>query len=90
MSEGALDRRDLVLLIFLLWLFRQRLLNGLAGEHLVAHGGVVYEAGYDHADLLEIIGLQAVVDIHVGVVGAGFVLDGILNELESGDTDGVE
>ncbi len=34
--------------------------------------------------------MDAVVDIHVGVVGAGFVVHRVLDELEAGEADGVK
>ena len=37
-----------------------------------------------------VAGLQTVVDIHIGMVCACLVLDGVLDELESGNADGVE
>ena len=35
-------------------------------------------------------GLQALVGVHVGVVGAGLVVHRVLDELEAGNADGVE
>ena len=61
-----------------------------ARDHLIAHGGVVDEDGFDRGDLLQVAGLQVLVGVHVGVVRAGFVVGVVLNELEAGDADGVE
>src|SRR5207244_2209487 len=55
-----------------------------------SHSRVVHESGHDHGCLLQIIGLQAVVDVHIRVMGTRLVLDGILDELETGNADGVE
>src|SRR5579863_5975641 len=68
----------------------QALFDRLAWEHLVAHRGVVDEARDDYGRLFQVFGLQPVVDIHIRVVGTGFVFEGILNELESRDTDRIE
>lgn len=62
----------------------------LAREHLVAHGCVVDEDGFDGGGLLQVGGLQAFVDILVGVVGARFVVERVLDELEARDADRVE
>src|SRR5258706_10297483 len=75
---------------FILRFLRQRLLNRLARQHLVAHGCVVDKAGDDYADLFQIVGLQAIIHIHIRVVGARLILDRILNELESRNADGIE
>ena len=63
---------------------------GLAGQLLVHHGGVVHEGGHDRGGLLHVLGLDAVEDVLVGVVGPGVVLDLILDELEAGQADAVE
>ena len=61
-----------------------------AGEHLVALGGVVDEDRLYGGELLEVGGLEALDGVFVGVVGAGFVVHIVLNELEAGEADGVE
>ena len=61
-----------------------------ARDHLVAHGGVVDEGRFDRCGLLEVGRLEALVNILVRVVGAGFIVERILNELEAGKADGVE
>src|SRR5580704_10931477 len=60
-----------------------------AREHFVAVGGQVDEARYDYGHLLHVRLLNALVYVHVGVVGAGVVVHGILDELEAGEADGV-
>jgi len=64
-SVGMTELEERSLVRFLLRFTRLCFFYGLAGEHLVAHGGVVDEAGYDHGDLFQVFRLQAVVDIHV-------------------------
>src|SRR5688572_24151848 len=60
---------------------------GDAREALVHRSGVVNERGHNRGGLLEVVGLGAVVDIRIGVVGAAPVLDGVLDELEAGQSD---
>src|SRR5579885_444792 len=67
-----------------------RMRQRLAGQHLVAHGGVVDKDGLDGSDLLEVACLQAFIGVLVGVVGAALVIQVVLNELEAVDADGVE
>src|SRR5580693_5857183 len=76
--------------MLLLRFFRQRTLDWLTGQHLVAHRSLVDEAGYDDRNLFQIVGLQAVIDIHIGMVSARLVLYRILDELEPRNADGVE
>jgi len=64
--------------------------EGLARQHLVSHGCVVDEDGFYRRGLLEVAGLEALVDVLVGVVGAGFVVERVLDELEAGDSYRVE
>jgi hypothetical protein len=54
-----------LLFVFLFRFSGQRLFEGLAGEHLVSHGCVVNKASDDYSNLLEIIRLQAIVDVHI-------------------------
>ena len=54
-----------LLFVFLFRFSGQRPFDGLAGEHLVSHGGVVNKASDDYSNLLEIIRLQAIVDVHI-------------------------
>src|SRR5258708_5578401 len=77
-------------LVLLLRFFRQRLLDGLARQHLIAHGCVVDKTGDDYADLFQVVGLKSIIDIHVRVMSTGLVFDGILDELKSRNADGVE
>jgi hypothetical protein len=62
----------------------------LARQHLVAHGGVVHEAGHDDRRLFQIVGRRFLVDIQVGMVHARAVVERILDELESRQPDRVE
>ena len=66
-----------------------RLGKRFAGEHFVAVGGEVDEAGDDDGHLLHVGFLDAFVDVHVGVVRARVVVHRILDELEAGEADGV-
>src|SRR5271154_7594678 len=85
------SRASLVsLLLFLFRSFRQWFLDGLARQHLVAHGGVVDESRDNYGGLLQVFWLQPVIHVHVRVVCAGFVIERILNELESWDADGIK
>src|SRR5258707_15507694 len=86
----AIARRLELLLLFLLRLPGQRRLEGLARQHLVAHRSLVHKAGDDNGCLLQIVGLKAVIDVHVGVVGTRLVLNWILDELESRNPNRVE
>ena len=58
-------KERILLFVFLFRFSGQRLFDGLAGEHLVSHGCVVNKASDDYSNLLEIIGLQAIVDVHI-------------------------
>ncbi len=62
----------------------------LAREHLVAHGCVVDEDRFDRRGLFQVPGLEVFVDVLIGVVGFGFVVERVLDELEAGDADRVE
>src|SRR5450755_576475 len=64
--------------------------KGLARQHLVAHSGVVDESGFDRRGLREILGLQGLVSVHVGVMRACAVVEWILDELKAGNADSVE
>src|SRR5882762_6639281 len=66
-----------------------RLRERLAREHFVAVGGHVDEGSDDDGHLLHVGLLDALVDIHVGVMRTGVVVHGVLNELETGKADGV-
>ena len=61
-----------------------------AREHLVAHGCVVDEDRLDCCGLFQVAGLEVLVDVLIGVVGFGFVVERVLDELEAGDADRVE
>ncbi len=61
---------------------------GDTGEaYVLAGGGVVDEPCFNSRSLHDIAGLDAIVKIHVGVMGARGVLHGILHESETGQTD---
>src|SRR6266849_6592388 len=64
--------------------------QGLAREHFVAIGGQVDEGSHDHGHLLHIRLLDAFVDVHVGVMGTRVVVQGVLDELKTGEADGIE
>ena len=63
---------------------------GFAREHVVCHGCVVEEGCHDYGGLLQVVFLNPVHHVLIGVVGAGVVFDGVLDELKAGDTDGIE
>ena len=65
-------------------------LGCFARQLVLDHGGLVGEGGHDDGGLFEVLGLQAVEHVGVGVVGAGTVFDGVLDELERGQLDGIE
>ena len=54
-------------------------------QHLVAHGCVVNKDRFHRSRLRQIIRLQPFIQIHIGVVGPGSVIQRILNELEAGN-----
>src|SRR5271165_2682918 len=59
-------------------------------EHLVAHGGVVDESGFDERGLGQVFGLQAFVGVHVRMMCARGIVERVLDELKAGEADGVE
>src|SRR4029077_1774988 len=72
-----------------LWLefgMRQRLTR----EHLVAHGRVVNKSCFHERGLSEILGLQALVGVHVRMMRARAVIERILDELKTGQNDAAE
>src|SRR6185369_17988807 len=62
----------------------------LAGQFLGAGGSVIDEGRFDDRHLLHVGLLDAVVNIHVGVMGASVVVHRVLDELEAGETHAVE
>src|SRR5262245_61301631 len=64
--------------------------QGFARQLVVTHGCVIDKGRYDRCSLLHILFLDAVIDVHVGVMCAASVLNGILNELEAWNPDCVE
>ena len=42
----------------------------LAAKHLVAHGGVENKVGDDDRGLAQVVGLESIIHIHIGAVGA--------------------
>ena len=54
-----------------------------ARKHLIPHSGIVNEDCFYRRSLCKILGLEALVSIHVRVMSSCFVLDRILDELES-------
>jgi len=57
---------------------------------LIAHGRVIDKTGYNGGSLFQVVGLQVIVCVHIGVVRAGAVFDRVLNELETRQTNPVE
>src|SRR5664279_4864851 len=72
-GEDSLDR-------FAPLLFVNRVGQRLTRNHLVALGGVINDDRFDRGDLLQVGWLQSLDDILVGMVGAAFVIEIILNE----------
>ena len=70
--------------------FRLRFRQRLARQHLGAIGRVVDKRSDDGRRLHQVAGLDAVVDVHIGVVRARVVVHRVLNELEAGQAHGVE
>src|SRR6185369_1934460 len=62
----------------------------LAWELFVAHGGEIDKGGHNDGRLLHVVLLQAVEDVHRGVMRAGVVFQLVLNELKTGQAYGVE
>src|ERR1700678_855182 len=62
----------------------------LAWQHLVAHRSVVHKDRLYRGRLRQVRGLQALKSVHVGMMCARTIVHPILNELETGDTHGVE
>src|SRR5262245_49408085 len=54
----------------------------LSRHHSIAHGRVVRERRHDRRSLHQVVLLQPLVEIHVGVMGPRFVLQLVLDELE--------
>src|SRR6059058_1334059 len=69
---------------------RLRLGQGLARDHFVAVGGQVDEASDDDGHLLHVRLLNALVDVHVGMVSARVVVQRILDKLKTGQADRIE
>jgi hypothetical protein len=61
-----------------------------ARQFLRARRRVVNEDRFDDGHLFQIGLLDAIVDIHVGVVGTGVIVHRVLNELEARQTNAVE
>src|SRR5207302_3539589 len=64
--------------------------QGLARDHFVAVGGQVDERSDDHGHLLHVRLLNALVDVHVGMMSARVVVQRILDESKTGQADGIE
>lgn len=63
---------------------------GLPRQFLGAHGGIVRESRYHDRCLHEVIPLDVVNRIHVGMMRSGVILQAVLHELESRNTDGIK
>src|ERR1051326_6876523 len=87
---GRVRHRRRALLFFRGRRWRQLFFDRLAREHLVALRRHVHKRRHDYRHLLKVFRLEAIVDVHVGVVGARVVLDGVLYELEAGNTYRIE
>jgi len=59
-------------------------------DHLIAHCGVVDEDGFNRGDLLKVRWLQALVGIHIGMVGPCLIVQRVLNKLEARDANGIK
>src|SRR5262249_18827478 len=81
--HSALQRR--IALLFKFWMR-----ECLARQHLIAHSCVVHKRRFHGCGLCQILFLEALVGVHVGVMGARSVVEAILDELEPWDADGVE
>lgn len=86
----SMDRFTSVHLGRALRLQRSRFREGLAWYHLGPGCGIVNDGCHNRGGLHKIAGLRMIVDIHVGVMGARAIFQGILDELETGDADGIE
>ena len=71
-------------------LFQLRTRQRLARQHQVAHRRVVDKDCLNHRRLSQIIRLQPLIRIHVGVMGARSVIEHVLNKLESRHSDRIE
>ncbi len=67
-----------------------RLRQRLARQHLLAHRRMIDERRHDGRGLHEVCLLQPIVHIHIGVMRAGLIFHRVLNELETGQSHGVE
>ena len=56
----------------------------------MAHSSVVDENRFDYRRLRQVLGLESLIDIHIGMVRPRFIVQRILDELERGNTDGIE
>src|SRR5215472_2156065 len=71
-------------------LLRLRLRKWSPGKHLFAIGRMIDKRGHDGRRLREISTLNTVIHVHIGVMRPRPVLQRILNERKSGNTDSVE
>src|SRR6185437_16513727 len=69
---------------------RTRRRKWLSGQPGVALRRVIDEGGHYGCYLAEIVLSQMFIGIHIGMVGAGTVFDLVLDELETGQSNGVE
>src|SRR5215470_13734519 len=78
-SRGRVrHRRSVLIVVRWPWLRWQLFFDRLAREHLVTLRRHINKRRHNHCHLLQVFRLKAVVNVHVGVVGARVVLDGVL------------
>src|ERR1043166_5627391 len=65
-------------------------IGGFTRQFFVQHRGLVEKGRHDDRGLLEVIALDAIEDIGVGMMGAGHVIDWVLDELKSRQADAIE
>jgi len=61
-----------------------RLLGRFARQFFVQHRCVIHKGRHDDGSLFQIVGLNAVENIFIRMVGAAAVIERVLKELEAG------
>src|SRR5258708_17593876 len=80
---GRIDPFEgLGVLLFQFWMWK-----GITGDHGVALSCVIDEDGQDYGGLLQVLFRKTFVGVEVGMNAAGFVISGVLDELESRKAD---
>src|SRR5579862_8021026 len=67
-----------------------RVRPGLPGQFFGKHSGIVSERRHHDRRLHEVVALDVINRIHVGMMCSGVVLQAVLHELECGNTDGIK